>query len=124
MVHQLNISPTGHLARPYGPLTSISYDTSYAAVVSELLWRLPAEGRLAARLTDVTVAEVGEALEAPLRDQLRHRVGQDMLAIYSVTAGQRVVGVVLLRDDDSFVWRVAIVRPLGAEEFEMWLQRN
>lgn len=57
-------------------------------------------------------------------DQFRHRVGQDMVAIYSVTADHRVIGMVLLRDDDSFVWRVTVARPLGAEEFEIWLKRS
>ena len=85
---------------------------------------MPVDGEPVASLTGVTVAEVAEALEAPLCDQLRHRIGRDLLAIYSVTAEQRVVSLVLLRDDDSFVWRVAVVRPLSAEEFEMWLRRS
>jgi hypothetical protein len=81
-------------------------------------------GEPAARLKDVTVAEVAEALDAPLHDQLRQRVGQDMLALYSVTADQRVIGMVLYRNDDAFVWRVAVARPIGAEEFDMWLKRS
>jgi len=41
-----------------------------------------------------------------------------------VTADQRAVAVLLARDDDSFVWRVAYAKPQNAEEFETWLGRT
>jgi hypothetical protein len=85
---------------------------------------MPAAGEPAARLVDVTVAEVAEALEAPLRDQLRQRPDKDVLVVYSVTAERRALGVLLVRDDDSFIWRVARAKPMSGAEFEMWLGRN
>jgi hypothetical protein len=84
---------------------------------------MPAPEEPPARLLDVTVAEVAEAMEAPLHLQLRHRVDQDVLTVFSVTADRRAVGVLLFRNDDSFVWRVARARPLSAAEFEIWLGR-
>jgi hypothetical protein len=96
---------------------------SYDVVVSELRWRMPAAGEPAARLLDVTVAEVAEALEAPPHLQLRQRIDHDVLAVYSVTADRRAIGVLLVRNDDSFVWRVARAKPLSAVEFEIWLGR-
>jgi hypothetical protein len=89
-----------------------------------LLWRMPAEDEPAARLLDVTVAEVAEALEAPLQDQLRQRLDKDVLAVYSVTAERRAIGVLLFRNDDSFIWRVARAKPMSAGEFEIWLGRT
>jgi hypothetical protein len=89
-----------------------------------LLWRMPAAGEPVARLVDVTVAEVAEALEAPLHDQFRLRPDKDMLAVYSVTAERRAIGVLLLRDDDSFIWRVARAKPMSGAEFEIWLGRT
>jgi hypothetical protein len=85
---------------------------------------MPAPGGPAGHLLDVTVAEVAEALEAPLHDQLRVRVDKDVLAMYSVTADGRAIGVLLFRNDDSFVWQVARAKPLNATEFEMWLGRT
>lgn len=85
---------------------------------------MPALGEPAARLLDVSVAEVAEALEAPLHDQLRQRLDEDVLAVYSVTAERRAIGVLLFRNDDSFVWRVARAKPMSAVEFEIWLGRT
>jgi hypothetical protein len=85
---------------------------------------MPAAGEPPARLVDVTVAEVAEALEAPLHDQLRQRVDKDVLAIYSLTAEQRAIGVLLFRQDDSFIWRVARAKPMSAVEFDNWLGRD
>jgi hypothetical protein len=85
---------------------------------------MPAAGEPAAKLIEVSVAEVAEALEVPLRDQLRVRVDKDVLAVYSVTAQRRAVGALLLRDDDSFVWRVARAKPMSGVEFETWLGRK
>ena len=97
---------------------------SYAEFVSELQWRMPVAGEPAAHLLDATVAEVAEALEAPLRDQLWLRVDKDVLAVYSVTADRRAVGVLLFRHDDSFVWWIARAKPLTATEFATWLGRT
>ncbi|MFB9178194.1 hypothetical protein ACFFX1_08610 [Dactylosporangium sucinum] len=72
----------------------------------------------------MSIAEVAEALEAPLHDQFRVRIDQDVLAVYSVTAGHRAVGVLLFRQDDSFVWRVARAKPMSGTEFEAWLGRD
>jgi hypothetical protein len=66
---------------------------------------------------------VAEALEAPLHQQLRHRVEHNVLVVYSVTADKRAIGVLLARHDDSLVWRVAVAKPLSATEFEFWLGR-
>ncbi len=44
--------------------------------------------------------------------------------MYSVTAEYRAVGVLLFRDDDSFVWRVARAKPMSGAEFETWLGRD
>jgi hypothetical protein len=92
--------------------------------VAVLLWRLPVAGEPSARLIDVSVAEVAEALEAALRDQLHVRIDKDVLAVYSVTAERRVLGVFLFRHDDSFVWRVARAKPMSGTEFETWLGRS
>ena len=85
---------------------------------------MPASGESEARLLDVTIAEVAEALEAPLEYQLRRAIGKDMLAVFSVTAERRAVNVLLARDDDAFVWRVVAAKPMGAIEFETWLGRT
>jgi hypothetical protein len=85
---------------------------------------MPTAGEPAARLVDVTVAEVAEALEAPLHQQLRQRVDQDVRAVYSVTADHRAIGVLLFRNDNSLIWRVARAKPLSAAEFETWLGRT
>jgi hypothetical protein len=71
----------------------------------------------------LTVAEVAEALEAPLHQQLRRRVEHDVLVVYPLTADQSAIGVLLARHDDSLVWRFAVARPLSAAEFETWLGR-
>jgi hypothetical protein len=97
---------------------------SYAGGVAALLWRMPAAGEPGAKLIEMNVAEVAEALEAPLHDQLRISVDKDVLAVYSVTAERRAVGVLLFREDDSFVWRVARARPMSGAEFETWLGRD
>ena len=85
---------------------------------------MPTAGEPAAKLIDVNVAEVAEAPEASLHDQLRIGIDKDVLAVYSVTAERRAVGVLLFRDDDSFVWRVARAKPMSGAEFETWLGRN
>lgn len=85
---------------------------------------MPAPGEPSARLVEVTVAEVAEALEARPDQQLHHRIGQDVLVVYSVTGDQRALGVLLARDDDSLVWRVTAAKPLSAAEFETWLGRG
>jgi hypothetical protein len=105
------------------PQLHTSY-VSYTVRVAVLLWRLPVAGEPSARLIDVSVAEVAEALEAALRDQLHVRIDKDVLAVYSVTADRRVLGVFLFRHDDSFVWRVARAKPMSGTEFETWLGRN
>ncbi|MET7398067.1 hypothetical protein ABZS66_31705 [Dactylosporangium sp. NPDC005572] len=89
-----------------------------------LLLRMPAPDEPPAKLLDVSIAEVAEALEAPLHDQLRVRIDKDVLAVYSVTADHRAIGVLLYRQDDSFVWRVARAKPMSGVEFETWLGRN
>lgn len=106
-----------------GTLTSSSY-ASYAVPVSVLLWRMPTVGEPSAMLLDVTVAEAAESLEAPLHQQMRQQVDKDALAVYSLTADHRTIGVLLFRNDDSFVWRVARAKPLCAAEFEIWLGRT
>ncbi|GAA2631140.1 hypothetical protein GCM10010399_73980 [Dactylosporangium fulvum] len=92
--------------------------------MAALLWRIPAACETTATLIAVSLAEVAETLEAPLRDQLRLRIDKDVLAVYSVTAERRAVGVLLFRHDDSFVWRVARAKPMSGTEFETWLGRN
>ena len=82
---------------------------------------MPGSGDPVARLVDVTVAEVAEA---PVQYQLRHHVGDELIAVYSITAEQRALSVLLYRDDDSFVWRVAAAKPMTAQEFETWLGRT
>ena len=64
-----------------------------------------------------------QALEAPLHLQLRTRVDKDVLAVYSVTASKRSPAVLLYRDDDSFIWRVAVAKVQTAAEFESWVMR-
>jgi hypothetical protein len=64
---------------------------------------MPAPGEQAARLTDITVAEVAEALEAVWTSQRRQRIGDGLLAVFSTTADYRPVTIVLIRPDDSFV---------------------
>jgi hypothetical protein len=100
----------------------LSY-VSYTYPVSALLWRMPTPDEPTARLVGITVAEVAEALEAPLHQQLRRRIEDNVLVVYSLTADQRAIGVLLTRHDDSLVWRVAVARPLSATEFETWLGR-
>jgi hypothetical protein len=89
-----------------------------------LLWRMPGDAELPARVLNVTVAEIAEALEAPPHLQLHHRVDKDVLAVYSVTAEHRAIAVLLYRHDDSFVWRVAVAKPQTTAEFETWLERR
>ncbi len=91
--------------------------------VGELKWRMPASGESTARLVDATVPEVAEALEAPIHYQLRRRLDDAVLAVYSVTSEHRAIAVLLVREDDSFVWRVSHAKPMGAVEFETWLER-
>lgn len=88
------------------------------------LWRMPGGAEPPARLSDVTVTEVAEALEAAPHLQVQHRVGKDVLAVYSVTAAQRAIAVLLYRHDDSYVWRVGAANPQTAAEFEIWLARS
>lgn len=97
---------------------------SYTGRVSGLLWRMPGPSEPLPRLVEVTIAEVAEALEARPDQQLHHRIGQDVLVVYSVTADQRAIGVLLARGDDSLVWRVTAAKPLSAAEFETWLERG
>jgi len=85
---------------------------------------MPTAGEPPAKLVDVNLAEVAEALEAPLRDQLRIGIDKDVLAVYSVTAEHRAVGILLFRHDDSFIWRVARAKPMSGAEFATWLRRN
>lgn len=85
---------------------------------------MPSADEPAARMLDLTVADVAEALEAPLRLQLRQRIDKDLMAVYSVTAERRAIVLMLVRPDDSFVWRVVSARPMGTQEFETWLGRT
>jgi hypothetical protein len=85
---------------------------------------MPAAGEHRATLIDVSVAEVAEALEVPSPDQLCVRIAADVLAVYSVTARRRAVGVLMFRHDDSFVWWVARAMPMNGAEFENWLGRG
>ena len=84
---------------------------------------MPTAGEYGPHLIDVSVAEVAEALEVPLPDQLCVRIDTDVLVIYSITAARRAVGVLMFRHDDSFVWWVARARPMNDIEFEQWLAR-
>jgi hypothetical protein len=92
--------------------------------VTALLWRMPSTNEPHAQLSDVTIAEVAEALEAPSRMQLRQFIGKDMLVVYSVTTERRALIVLLVRFDDSFVWRVAAAKPMSGAEFQIWFERN
>jgi hypothetical protein len=92
--------------------------------MAPLLWRMPRDTEKRARLLDVSVAEIAEALEAPPHLQPHHRVDKDVLAVYSVTADRRAIAVLLYRHDDSFVWRVAAAKPQTTAEFETWLERR
>jgi hypothetical protein len=85
---------------------------------------MPSANEPPARLVEVNVAEVAEALEARAAQQLRHRIDKDVLAVFSVTSERRAISVLLVRDDDSFVWRVAACRPMSVIEFEIWLDRT
>ena len=76
------------------------------------------------RLIGVTVAEIAEGLEAPVWLQLRERIGKDILVVYSVTAERRAISMLLIRHDDSFVWRVTVAKPMDISEFEAWLERS
>lgn len=62
-------------------------------------------------------------MEAPPHQQLRHRAEHDVLVVYSLTADQRAIGVLLVRHDDSLVWRITVAKPLSVAEFEVWLGR-
>lgn len=103
------------------PRTSYAY---YTARVADMLWRIPGPGEPAARLLDVTIAEVAEALEASLRDQLRYPIGDDMVAVYGVTAERRALAILLHREDDSFVWKVTAAKPMADDEFDAWFRRT
>lgn len=46
-----------------------------------------------------------------------------MLVVYSMSADRRALTVMLVRDDDSFVWRVAAAKPMGPAEFAAWFRR-
>lgn len=76
-----------------------------------------------ARLINVTVAEVAEALGGPAAAVPAERGGQ-LLGVYSVTVERRALFVLLTRNDDSFVWRVALARPMTGAEFKDWLERE
>lgn len=83
---------------------------------------MPGTDESQARLSQVTVAEVAEALEA-VDLHLRVPAGKDMLVVYSMSADRRALTVMLVRDDDSFVWRVAAAKPMGPAEFAAWFRR-
>lgn len=97
---------------------------SYTAGVAELQWRMPGPGEPAARLMGVTVAEVAEALEADPHNQSRRIAGDELMGVYSVTVERRAIFVLLVRNDDSFVWRIALARPMTGLEFEDWFGRG
>jgi hypothetical protein len=85
---------------------------------------MPVRGEPSARLINVTVAEVAEALEAGYEQQYRRNAGDQLLDVYSVTVERRALFVLLVRNDDSFVWRVALARPMTGTEFRDWLGRG
>ncbi|WP_433053282.1 hypothetical protein [Dactylosporangium sp. CS-033363] len=93
--------------------------------MSELQWRMPQpEESPQATLRDgLTVADIAEALDRVERLQLR--VHSDLLLlVLAETDALVLVRVVLVRNDDSFVWRVYNARVASASDGVQWKQRG
>jgi hypothetical protein len=78
-------------------------------------------GDPAARLVDVTVAEIAKRFEAPAQDSLRHYLGDELMAVYSITGERRATRRRAL--SGRRLVRLARCRrqPMTAHEFETWL---
>jgi hypothetical protein len=93
--------------------------------MSELQWRMPQpDERPQATLRDgLNVADVAEVLDRDERSQLR--AYNDLLLLVAAEADAGVlVRVLLVRNDDSFVWRVHSARVASAADREQWKQRG
>jgi hypothetical protein len=93
--------------------------------VSELQWRMPQpdESPHTTLRDGLTVADVAEALDLPERRQLR-AYNDLLLLVVAETDALVLVRVVLVRNDDSFVWRVYSARVASASDGEQWTQRG
>lgn len=92
--------------------------------MSEINWRMPKPGEhLATVQAGLNEADVSEALNRPIEEQLR--VYRDLvLAIAAETDGHVLLRALLLREDDSFVWVVRSVRIAGVLDRQDWMKRG
>ncbi|GAA0716756.1 hypothetical protein Drose_36780 [Dactylosporangium roseum] len=93
--------------------------------MSELQWRMPQPDELPqATLRDgLNVADVAEVLDRDERSQLR-AYNDLLLLVVAETDARVLVRVLLVRNDDSFVWRVHSARAAGATDGQQWMQRG
>ncbi|MFG2043373.1 hypothetical protein [Dactylosporangium sp. NPDC048998] len=93
--------------------------------MSELQWRMPQpdESPQATLRDGLTVADVAEALDRDERLQLRAH-SDLLLLVVAETDALVLVRVLLVRNDDSFVWRVHNARVASAADGEQWTQRG
>lgn len=93
--------------------------------MSDIRWRLPLPGELPeVRLGDgLNPADVGEVLDQPPAMRLRE-IRDLQMVIIAPTAKQRLVAVLLIRNEDSFEWRVWLARTATDEQTNDWFERG
>jgi hypothetical protein len=83
----------------------------------------PDEGAQATLRDGLTVADVAEVLDRDERLQLRAH-SDLLLLVVAETDARVLVRVLLVRNDDSFVWRVHHARVASTADGEQWKQRG
>jgi len=93
--------------------------------MSALLWRMPQpyEGPQATLRDGLNVADVAEVLNRDERLQLRAHNDLLLLVAAETDAGV-LVRVLLVRNDDSFVWWVRSARAASVTDREHWKNRR
>jgi hypothetical protein len=95
--------------------------------VSDLLWRVPQpDEQPEADLRDgLTVSDLAEALVRAESEQLRVELSELRLAVTAPSRGMsRLIRVLLIRNDGSFVWRVRLARLATPEEIQQWAKQT
>jgi hypothetical protein len=93
--------------------------------MSGLQWRMPQpdESPQATLRDGLTVADAAEVLDRDERLQLRAH--NDLLLLVAAETDARVlVRVLLVRNDDSFVWRVHSARAASVTDRGHWMHRK
>ncbi|MFC5006957.1 hypothetical protein ACFPIJ_55250 [Dactylosporangium cerinum] len=95
--------------------------------MSEVVWRMPtASERPEADLRDgLTTADLAEALVRADGEQHRVELSELRLAVTAPSRGMsRLIRVLLIRDDGSFVWRIRFARLATPDEIEQWAEQT